>query len=137
MDSDSDCCIIEPPLKRKKNVIPREEPEAENETENRESNVTNIGNNTRPMTMRVKKMIGDGHCIVHCFAEQFDESKDSVLDRVKREITDKMDVYETYSDLKPDKINQELSDYIELNAYNSDTVDLILWALANIYKSDY
>ena len=66
--------------------------------------------------MRVKKMIGDGHCIAHCFAEQFDENKDSVLDRVKREITDKMDVYETYSDLKPDKINQELSDYIELNA---------------------
>ena len=66
MDSDSDCCIIEPPLKKKKNIIPKEEPEAENENENRESNITN---NTRPVTMGVKKMIGDEHCIVHCFAE--------------------------------------------------------------------
>ena len=73
MDSDSDCCIIEPPLKKKKNIIPKEEPEPENENENRESNVTNT--TSRLMTMRVKKVTGDGHCIVHCFAEQFDESK--------------------------------------------------------------
>ena len=73
----------------------------------------------------------NGHCVIHCFGEQFDESKGFVLQRLWYEISNSFHIYMefgTYS--SPEELRSVLSKYIFDKSYESDTADLVFEAQA-------
>ena len=56
----------------------------------------------------VKKVLGDGHCILGCFAEHFNEDISLIIRRLKIEITRDIAYYADYSTLDAQEILLEL-----------------------------
>ena len=81
------------------------------------------------------KAPGNGHCVIHCFGEQFDKGMEFVLQCLWYEISNSSHIYMefgTYS--SSDKLRSHLSKYIFDKSYECDTADLVFKALSRIYK---
>ena len=81
------------------------------------------------------KAPGDGHCVIYCFGEQFDESTEFALQRLWYEFSNSSHIYMafgTYS--SPNELRSELSNYNFDKSYEFDTADLAFEALSRIYK---
>lgn len=83
----------------------------------------------------IQRMPGDGHCLVHCFAVMFHETKELVLQRVWNEISNNADIYKSFGEYSScDELMNEVAKYAFEKGYGHDTADFIIEALSNVYK---
>ena len=81
------------------------------------------------------KVPGDGHCVFHCFGEQFDEITEFVLQRLWYKISNSSHMYMEFGTYaSPDELRSELSKYIFDKSYEFGKADLVFDALSRIYK---
>ena len=83
----------------------------------------------------IKKMPGDGHCLIHCFATAFNEAKEFVLQRLWTEISNNVDEYQSFGEYgSTEELISELGKYAFDKGYAHDTADLVIESLSKIYK---
>ena len=83
---------------------------------------------------KVKNMPGDGHCIIHCFAEHFSVPVNKIIKILEIEFKDNLQLYMKFTDLSKDDLVSELHKYLVDKTYNTGTVDLVLEALSKIFE---
>jgi hypothetical protein len=82
----------------------------------------------------VKKIVGDAHCILRCFSEQFDKPISNVISRLRCEFKNNVGKYLQFTELVEEELLNELETYIIEKKYNNSTTDLVLEALSCIFK---
>eukprot|EP00112_Aurelia_sp_Birch-Aquarium-sp1_P002129 Seg1231.10 transcript_id=Seg1231.10/GoldUCD/mRNA.D3Y31 product="hypothetical protein" protein_id=Seg1231.10/GoldUCD/D3Y31 len=91
--------------------------------------------------MEVMKQPGDGHCIIHSVRASLSMSRiaavpsyEGLLQMVRFEILNNLAYYKEFvneADQENADIEADVNRYIHEKAYGNDTMDLIIWALAN------
>ena len=81
----------------------------------------------------LETVLGDGHCIAHCFASRFGESLAVVLERLQDEFTNNINLYSQFSELSTETLLEEVNEYVTKKRYNNTTVDLFLEAKIQIF----
>ena len=87
------------------------------------------------MQFRLHKARGDGHSLVHCFAECFNEATELVLEKLWHVMNKNIKLYTRFGVYEsPEDLRIELAKYVLIKNYFNDTTDLIIEALTKFMK---
>ena len=74
--------------------------------------------------------------MVHCFAKRFNEATELVLEKLWHEMNENIELYIKFGVYEsPEDLRIELAKYTFSKNYSNDTADLIIEALAKVYKA--